>query len=91
MAGNLRVQPDLVGKIRSRVQDPALSQALLASVPIRLSGETDTDQLAEEQDQPAQNEQIEGIEDERVRAEITRPLPSIEDDNDVEVKRQRLE
>ena len=91
LAGNLRVQPDLVGKIRSRVQDPALSQALLASVPIRLSGETDTDQLAEEQDQPAQNEQIEGIVDERVRAEITRPLRSIEDDNDVEVKRQRLE
>ena len=50
-----RVQPDLVGKIKSRVQDPALSQAELlkvmpASVPIRLSGETDTDQLAEEQD-----------------------------------------
>ena len=54
LAGNLRVQPDLVGKVKSRVQDPALSQAELlrvlpASVPIRLSGETDTDQLAEEQ------------------------------------------
>ena len=39
LAGNLRVQPDLAGKIKSRVQDPALSQAellkvLLASVPI---------------------------------------------------------
>ena len=50
LAGNLRVQPDLVGKVKSRVQDPALSQAELlrvlpASVPIRLSGETDTDQL----------------------------------------------
>ena len=33
---------------------------------------------------------MEGIVDERVRAEITRPLRSIEDDNDVEVKRQRL-
>ena len=38
----------------------------------------------------AQNEQMEGIVDERVRAEITRPLRSIEDDNEVEVKRQRL-
>ena len=95
LAGNLRVQPDLVGKIKSRVQDPALSQAELlrvlpASVPIRLSGETDTDQLAEEQDRAAQNEQMEGIVDERVRAEITRPLRTIEDDNDEEVKRQRL-
>ena len=95
LAGNLRVQPDLVGKIKSRVQDPALSQAehlrvLPASVPIRLSGETDTNQMAEEQDRAAQNEQVEGIVDERVRAEITRPLRSIEDDNDVEVKRQRL-
>ena len=95
LAGNFRVQPDLAGKIKSRVQDPALSQAELlkvlpASVPIRLSGETDTDQFAEEQDRAAQNEQIEGIEDERFRAEITRPLRSIEDDNDVEVKRQRL-
>ena len=96
LAGNLRVQPDLVGKIKSRVRDPALSQAELlrvlpASVPIRLSGETDTDQLAEEQDRAAQKEQVEGIVDERVRAEITRPLRSIEeDDNDVEVKRQRL-
>ena len=71
-SGNLRVQPDLVGKSKSRVQDPALSQAELlrvlpASVPIRLSGETDTDQLAEEQDRAAQNEQMEGIVDERVR------------------------
>ena len=84
-----------MGKIKSRVQDPALSQAellrvLLASVPIRLSGETDADQLVEEQDRAAQNEQMEGIVDERVRAEITRPLRSLEDDNDVEVKRQRL-
>ena len=63
---------------------------LPASVPIRLSGETDTDQLAEEQDRAAQNEQMEGIVDEKVRAEIRRPLRSIEDDNDVEVKRQRL-
>ena len=62
-------------------------KVLPASVPIRLSGETDTDQLAEEH---AQNEQMVGIVDERVRAEITRPLRSIEDDNDVEVKRQRL-
>ena len=65
LAGNLRVQPDLVGKIKSRVRDPALSQAELlkvlpASVPIRLSGETDTDQLAEEQDRCAQSEQMEG-------------------------------
>ena len=84
-----------MGKIKSRVQDPALSQAELlrvlpASVPIRLSGETDTDQLAEEQDRAAQNEQMEGIVDERVRAEITRPLRSLEDDNDEEVKRRRL-
>ena len=63
---------------------------LPASVPIKLSGETDTDQLAEEQDRAAQNEQMEGIVDETVRAEITRPLRSIEDDSNVEVKRQRL-
>ena len=89
------VQPDLVGKIKSRVQNPALSQAELlkvlpVSVPIRLSGEIDTDQFAEEQERAAQSEQMEGIVDERVRAEITRPLRSIEDDNDVEVKRQWL-
>ena len=90
LAGNPRVQPDLVGKVKSRVQDSAeLLRVLPASVPIKLSGETDTDQLAEEQDRAVQNEQIEGIVDERVRAEITRPLRSIEDDNDVEVKRQR--
>ena len=29
LAGNLRVQPDLVGKIKGRVQDPGLSQAEL--------------------------------------------------------------
>ena len=38
----------------------------------------------------AQNEQMEGIVDERVRAEITRPLRSVENDNDEEVKRRRL-
>ena len=59
LAGNLRVQPDLVGKFTSRVQDPALSQAellkvLFVSVPIRPARETDTDQLAEEQDRAAQ-------------------------------------
>ena len=95
LAGNIRVQPDLVGKIKGRVQDPALSQAELlrvlpASVPIRLSGETDKDQLAEEQDRAAQNEQMEGIVNERVRAEITRPLRSLEDNNDEEVKRRKL-
>ena len=95
LAGNLRVQPDLVEKVKSRVQDPALSQAELlrvlpASVPIRLSGETDTDQLAEEQDRAAQNEQMEGIVEEGTRAEITRPLRSLEEDNDEEVKRRRL-
>ena len=33
---------------------------------------------------------MEGVVDERVRAEITRPLRSFEDDNDEEVKRRRL-
>ena len=46
LAGNLRFQPDLVGKIKSRVQDPALSEAELlkelpASVPIRLANKTE--------------------------------------------------
>ena len=82
LAGNLRVQPAL--------SQAELLRVLPASVPIRLSGETDTDQLAEEQDRAAQNEQMESIVDERVRAEMTRPFRSIEDDNDVEVKRQRL-
>ena len=40
-----------LGKLKSCVQDPALSQAELlkvlpASVPIRLAGETDTDQTS---------------------------------------------
>ena len=44
LARNLRIQPDLVGKIKSRAQDPVVSQAELlrvlpTSVPIRLSGE----------------------------------------------------
>ena len=82
LAGNLRVQPDLVGKINIRVQDPALSQAELlnvlpASVPIKLAGETDTDQLAEEQDRAAQREQMEGIVDGRSRAKITGPFRSV--------------
>ena len=43
LAGNLRVQHDLVGKLKGRVQDPALSQAELlkvlpASVPIKARG-----------------------------------------------------
>ena len=33
---------------------------------------------------------MEGIVDDRASAEITRPFRSIEDDNDIEVKRQRL-
>ena len=45
LAGHLRIQPDLVGKLRNRVQDLALSHAELlkvlpASVPVRLAGET---------------------------------------------------
>ena len=60
------------------------------SVPIRLAGETDTDQLAEEQDRAALREQMEGIVDDRARKEITRPFRSVEDDNDKDVKRQRL-
>ena len=92
---NFEFSQILFGRSKSRVRDPALSQAELlrvlpASVPIRLSGENVTDQLAEEQDRAAQNQQMEGIADEWVRAEITRPLRSIEDDNDVEVKRHRL-
>ena len=80
LAGNLQVQPDLVGEVKSRVQDPALSQAELlqelpASVPIRLAAETDTDQSAEEQDRAAQREQMEGIVDDRAGAEMTRPFP----------------
>ena len=60
---------DLVGKVKSRVQDSALSQAeflrVLACVPVRLFGEKDIS--AEEQDRVVQNEQIEGIVDESVR------------------------
>ena len=67
-----------------------LLMVLPASVPIRLAGETDTDQLTEEQDRAAQREQMEGIVDDRAGAEITRPIRSIEDDNDMGVKRQRL-
>ena len=92
LAGNLRVQPDLVGRIKSPVQDPALSQAELlkvvpASVPISLAGETDTDQLAEERDRAAQREQVEGVVDDTARAKITKPFRSIEDDNDMVVGR----
>ena len=59
LAGNRRFQLDLVGKLKRRVQDPALSQAELlevlpASVAIRQAGETDAEQLAEEQDPAAQ-------------------------------------
>ena len=64
-------------KLKSRVQDPALSQAELlkvitAFVPIRLAGDRDTETLAVEQDRAAEREQIEGIVNERARAEITR-------------------
>ena len=84
-----------MGKLTSRVQDPALSQAELlkvlpASVPIRPARETDTDQLAEEQDRAAQREQMEGLVDSRARAEVTRPFRSLEDDSDKDVKRQQL-
>ena len=87
-AGNLRVQPNLVGKLKSRVQDPALSQAKFLKVG--LAGETCPDRLAEEQNRVAQREQMEGLVDDRARAEVTRPLRSIEDDNDKDLKRQQL-
>ena len=95
LTGNLRVQPDPVEKLKSRVQDTAVSHAQLlkvlpASVPIRLAGETDTDPLAEEQDRAAQREQMEGLVNDRATAEITKPFRSIEDDNDKDVKRQQL-
>ena len=71
LAGHLRVQPDLEGKIKKSW----LLKVLTASVPIRLAGETDTDHLAEEQDRAAQREQMEGLVDDRAGAEITRPFP----------------
>ena len=90
LARHLRVQPNLVGKLKSRVQDPALSETdllkvLPASLPIRLAGETDTNQLSDEQDRAAQREQMEGLLDDRAR-----PFRSLEDDNDKDVKRKRL-
>ena len=74
-----RIQPGQVGKLKSRVRDPALSQAelpkvILASVPIRLAGETDTEALAEEQDSAAQREQTEETVNERAKAEITHKI-----------------
>ena len=91
----VRVQPDLVRKLKSGVQDPALSQAELlkvlpASVPVRLAGETDTDQLAEEQDRAAHREQMEGLVYDRAKRAATRPFRSLQDDNDKHVKRLRL-
>ena len=71
----------MAGKLKIRVHDPALSQAVLllkvlpASVPIRLAGETDTDQLAEKQDRAAQREHMEGLADERARAEVNEAIP----------------
>ena len=95
VAGHLRIQPDLVGKLKRRVQDPALSHAEVlkvhpASVPTRLAGETDTEGLDEEQDRAAQREQMEEIVNERAKAKITRSSQAPEDENDQEVKRQRL-
>ena len=66
---------------RVRVQDPA---------PIRLAAERDTETLAVEQNRAAQREHMEGIVNERARAEITRSSQAPEDDNDRQVKRQRL-
>ena len=57
---------------------------LLAFVPIRLAGAIDTDQLVEQQDRAALTV------DDRAWAEITRPFRSLELDNDMDVKRQRL-
>ena len=67
------------GKLKSRVQDPASSpvellKVLPASVSIRLAGESDTDQLDEEQDRPAQRQQMEGLVGDRARAEATTRL-----------------
>ena len=59
-------------------------------MPIKLASETDTHQLAEEQDRAAQREHMEGIVDARAKAEITRSFRSLEDDNDKDMKRQRL-
>ena len=75
--------------------DPALSQAELlkvlpASVPVRLAGETDTDQLVDEEDRAARREQMEGLVGDRAKREATRPFRSLQDDNDKHVKRQRL-
>ena len=63
-----------------------LLKVLPASVPIRLAGETDTDQLAEEQDRAPQREHMEGIADDRAGADMTGPFRSTEDDNDMDVK-----
>ena len=63
---------------------------LPASERIRLAGERDTDTLAEEHDRAAQRRQMEGTVNERARAEITRSSQALEDDNDRELKRQRL-
>ena len=75
----------LVGKLKSRVQDPAFSQAellkvLLASVSIKLAGDSDTEQVAEKWKGSRTT----------ARVEITRPFRSLEDDNDKDVKRQPL-
>ena len=79
-----------MGKAKSRVQDPALSQAELlrvlpASVPIR----TQTN-WQKSRTELHRMSKMEGIVDEGARAEITRPLRSLEEDNDEEVKRRRL-
>ena len=56
-----------------------------SSVTIRLAGETDTDQLAEEHHGAAQREQMKRTVDDRARSEITMPSRSIED-KDMDVK-----
>ena len=55
---------------------------------LHLTRVTDADQLAE--DRVAQRGQMEGLVDEKAKAEVTRPFRSFEDDNNKDVKRQRL-
>ena len=70
-----------MGRAESRVRDPTFSQAellkvLLAFVPIRLAGETGTDQSAEGQDRAAQREHMEGIVEDRGTERGNEAIPS---------------
>ena len=87
--GNLRLQPVLVGKIKSRVEDPALSPGGASEGVTCVCARSDWQANPILINWPRKRTELYRGDD-RAGAEITRPFRP-KDDKDMDVKRQRLD